>query len=537
MRIFETVAMRLIMVGVLALTLVGQSRAQALELSLISTQQNTPTQSANAASTPNEITPDGRWLLFTSAATNLVPGQVDTNNGTDVFLFDRNDQSTRLISRSLGLATTAANTTSTARAISADGRWIVYVSQATDIVSGLNDSNGNQDVFLFDRVLATTTLISRALGASNATANNFSNAFDTHAISADGAYIVFMSRATDVLPGMTDNNGVEDLFLFERATATTTLISGALGSATATASNQSLSAGMSDDGRWILFSSSAGNLINGVTDTNGTFDSFIYDRSTGITLLVSRALGSPTTSANGQSTGGTITPSGEWVVYTSNANNIVSGVSDTNASTDAFVFNRLSGVNVLISRSSTSANVAANEQSQASRVSSDGRWIVFSSLATDVIAGLVDSNGVGDVYLYDRVNGSSVLISRALGAPTTTANARSLPSRISADGRWSIYRTLATNMLSGLGDSNGTYDVYLFDRDLQTSTLLSRSAATPTSTANGESTPATLSADGSRAVLFSLASDLVAGVTDANAADDVFVAAQQVLLFGNGFED
>jgi Tol biopolymer transport system component len=537
MRIFKTAMMQSILVCALALTLIGQSRGQALDLSLISTQQNTTTQTANAASTPNEITPDGRWLLFTSAATNLVPGQIDTNNGTDVFLFDRNDHSTLLVSRSLGLATTAANTTSTARAISADGRWIVYISQATDIVSGLTDNNGSQDVFLFDRIAATTTLISRALGASNATANNFSNAFDTHAISADGAYIVFMSRATNILPGVTDNNGVEDLFLFERATATTTLISGALGSSTMTASNQSLSAGMSDDGRWILFSSSAGNLINGVTDINGTFDSFIYDRSTSTTTLVSRALGSSTTSANGQSTGGTITPSGEWVVYTSNASNIVNGISDNNAGTDAFVFNRLTGVNVLISRSSVSPNAAANEQSQASRASADGRWIVFSSLATDVIAGLVDSNGVGDVYLYDRVNASSVLLSRALGAPTTTANARSLPSRISADGRWSIYRTLSTNILSGLADSNGTYDVYLFDRDLQTSTLLSRSATTPTATANGESTPATLNADGSRVVLFSLASDLIAGVTDANAADDVFVAAQQAELFANGFED
>jgi hypothetical protein len=515
---------------------VGVAQAQTFSLSLVSRQSGTATQTASTESLANEITPDGRWLLFTSAATDLVPGQTDGNSATDVFLFDRSNQSTILISRAAGASTTTANAAATGRAISADGRWIVYVSQSTNVLAGLTDANANLDVFLFDRVNASTTLISRAAGSATNTANGFSNAFNTYAISADGAYVVFMSSATDVVPGMTDTNNLEDVFLFERATAGTTLISGALGSTTATANNQSLSSGLSDDGRWLLFSSSASNLLNGLTDTNGTFDLFVYDRTTATKTLVTSALGDTATTANGQSSG-SLGGTGEWIIFSTNASNIISGVNDNNATYDAFVYHRPTATSTLISHASTSLTQVANAQTFTSRASSDGRWIVISTLATNLVAGVADGNGANDVYLYDRVNATSTLMSRALGAATTAANAQSLPSRISGDGRWAMYRTLATNIQGGLTDSNNTYDVYVFDRDQQASTLLSRSATLANSTANGESGPGTIDSTGSSIAINSLATDLVSGLTDSNGVNDVFVAAPQFLIFANGFED
>lgn len=535
MRLTESILMPLWFAALCAV--IGTAQAQTFSLDLVSRQGGVATQAANAESLANEVTPDGRWLLFTSAATDLVPGQVDGNSATDVFLYDRSNQSTVLISRAAGASTTTANAAATGRAISADGRWIVYVSQSTNVLAGLTDTNANLDVFLFDRMNGTTTLISRAAGSATNTANGFSNAFNSHATSADGAYIVFMSSATDVVAGMTDTNTLEDVFLFERATANTRLISGALGSTTATANNQSLSSGLSDDGRWVLFSSSASNLLEGLTDTNSTFDLFVYDRLSATKILVTSALGVATTSANGQSTGGTLSASGEWIVFSSNASNLVSGVNDNNASYDAFAYHRPTATMALVSHASTSTNQVANGQTFTSRASSDGRWIVISTLATNTAAGVVDSNGTNDVYLYDRDTSTSVLMSRALGSATASANGQSLPSRISGDGRRAIFRTLATNIQAGLTDSNNAFDVYVFDRDQQTSTLLSRSASVANSTANGESAAATVDGNGASLVFNSRATDLISGLGDSNTLNDVFVATPQFLVFDNGFED
>ena len=485
-----------------------------------------PGDVGNAASTaPAPSSVDGRYVVFSSLSSNLVAGQVDTNNANDVFLFDRVTQTTSLVSGALGSATTTANNESYPGAISADGNWVLYSSRATNVVSGVTDGNSNWDVFLFDRSTGSSALVSRALGSATTTANNQSS---PATISADGNWVLFHSYATNVVAGVTEGNGTNpDVFLFDRSTGNSTLVSRALGSATATANGSSYPTAISADGNWVLYASYATNVIAGVTDGNGTNpDVFLFDRSTGSSTLVSRALGSATATANNQSLPYRMSDDGNWVLYESRATNVVAGVTDGNGNRDVFLFDRSTGTSSLVSRALGSATSTANNESYPGAISADGSWVLYASYATNVVAGVTDGNGTNqDVFLFDRSTGNSTLVSRALGSATATPNNQSSPAAISADGNWVLYKSNATNVVAGVTDSNGTnQDVFLFDRGTGNSTLVSRALGTATATANGASGATSISADGNWVLYSGLATNVVVGVTDGNGTNpDVFL--------------
>ena len=257
---------------------------------------------------------------------------------------------------------------------------------------GQQDNNNRTDVFLFDRVSNSMTLISGALGSSSLTANGDSY---PSAISADGSWVLFQSDASNVISGVTDSNGSWDVFLYERSSGTTTLVSRALGSATSTPNNQSIPTAISADGNWVLFYSGATNLVSGVTDINaGTWDVFLFERSSGTTTLVSRALGSATTTANGNSISTALSADGNQVLFRSTASNVISGLNDSNSSDDVFLFDRTTGTTTLVSRALGSATTTANNSSFPTAISADGNQVLFSSRATNVISGVTDSNSV-----------------------------------------------------------------------------------------------------------------------------------------------
>jgi len=217
-------------VRISALLLLAALPAVAGQLELVS--RVAPRRASDTASGPSfrpSLSADGRYVVFVSSAANLVPGQIDDNRGSDVFLYDRATGAITLVSRTAASAVTAGNDVSPSATLSADGRWVLFASGATDLVAGQQDLGfASSNVFLWDRVTGRTTLVSRSSRSPKIPGNSLSVFQD---LSADGRWIVFGSFATDLVDRQVDaNRQFLDIFLFDRVTGRTTLVSHAAGS-------------------------------------------------------------------------------------------------------------------------------------------------------------------------------------------------------------------------------------------------------------------------------------------------------------------
>ena len=223
-------------------------------------------------------------------------------------------------------------------ALSGDGRYALFDSYASDLTA--TDTNGASDVFLFDRVTGTVTLVSRSTAGPTTTGNGESSArpltaigqfaIFAKALSADGRYVLFESGASD----LTGTDGA--LFLFDRAAGTVTLVSRTIANPTPSAARDGLSLiwKLTTDGRHALFYTNVSDLT--ATDTNGTYDVFLYDRATETVTLVSRALADPGTTGNGRSDSAIMSEDGSVVVFRSYASDLVD--DDFNSFSDVFLF-------------------------------------------------------------------------------------------------------------------------------------------------------------------------------------------------------
>ena len=268
---------------------------------------------------PPSISADGRFVAFAAWARNLAPG--DTNGFGDVFVHDRGTGVTERLS--VDGAGTEANDTIHQPAISADGRFVAFVSAATNLVPG--DTNGQSDVFVHDRQTRTTERVSVA--SAGIEGHGWS---DRPAISANGRFVAFVSAAPDLVPG--DTNGQADVFVHDRQVRTTERVS--VDSAGHESDGWSDRPSISAGGRFVAFCTFATNLVAG--DTNGQWDEFVHDRRTGATERVS--VDNAGTEANASSHGPSISAGGRFVVFASDATNLVPG--DTNGVRDVFVRDR-----------------------------------------------------------------------------------------------------------------------------------------------------------------------------------------------------
>ena len=329
---------------------------------------------------------------------------------------------------------TAANIGSTAGSISGDGRYIVFASEGTNLVSG--DTNGAGDVFLKDTNNGTTVRVSTASGGSQLNGVSAINSASTN-----GRYILFSSLATNAIAG--DTNGVQDVFLKDTYTDVTIRVSTSSSGVQANATSRGIS--ITDDGRYVLFESSATNLVSG--DNNAAQDVFIKDLVTGITTRASTS-GSGS-EGDSYSNAVTISGDGRYVGFTSTASNLVSG--DTNASEDAFIKDLYTGSTIRIS--TTSAGVEGNSGGLLSAISSDFRYAVITSSSGNFVSG--DTNGISDVYVKDIITGSIVLASSSSAG--VIGDGGSYAKAISADGRFVLMDSEATNLsydvATGAGDS------------------------------------------------------------------------------------
>lgn len=329
---------------------------------------------SNAGSFAPSISADGRFVAFHSYASDLVSH--DGNDEVDVFVRDLVGGTT--VRASVDTRGRDANGGSLYPSISADGRFVAFHSDASDLTLG--DENGLRDVFVRDLVEGKTGRVSVDTGGADA------NGRSLHpSISADGRFVAFDSSATDLVAG--DGNGLVDVFVRDSASGSTVSVSE---DQTGGDSNGgSSSAWITPDGGFVAFVSSASDLVSG--DTNGISDIFVRDALAGSTVRASvDAAGSD---PNGVSGYPALSADGRLVSFHSHASDLVAG--DTNGLLDVFVRDLVAGVTV---RSSVDLGGGdPNGESGYPTISADGRSVAFSSYATDLIA--EDGNLKADVFL------------------------------------------------------------------------------------------------------------------------------------------
>jgi WD40-like Beta Propeller Repeat len=458
---------------------------------LVSHAAGTPSVSADGTSDSPAISNDGRWSTYASTATNLISNTTDLDGGYDIFLYDRVNDTTSLVSHSIIGTNFTASDVSETPGISGDGRFVVYASRANDLVTGQGDSNSDLDVFVYDRMNATTTLVSHDSAAATVTGTGYSFA---PAISADGKFIGFYSAALDLVPNQsTPTSTVQHCFLYDRAANSNTLVDHQNGVAATTGDGDAGSTVNIDppifsaDGNYIAFVSTSTNLVAGQNDTNSTLDIFLYDRAAGTNTLVSHAPSNAGTTADDISFNPSVSADGRFVSYRSNATNLVAAQNDTNTFQDVFLFDRTNGQNALVSHALGSVAAASNGSSgEAPRygyqaVSPDGRFVAFWSSSTDLIQGDVDANGInGDVFLYDVATAENVLLTHSLDLASKTGNDGSGDSQHfgapswSADSHYLVFASRASNLIAN--DFNKREDVFLFSAStaLQSVSAVSR---------------------------------------------------------------
>jgi hypothetical protein len=265
------------------------------------------------------ISPNGRFVAFYSAATNLVPG--GTNGAFHVFVRDRQAGTTTLVS--VNSAGQQADLGGLDPVLSADGRFVAFFSPATNL--GPGDANGFAfDVFVRDRQAGTTERVSVSSAGSQGNGPS-----SRPAISANGRYVTFDSAATDLVAG--DINNTNDVFVRDRQKGTTERVS--VSSGGVQGNGDSILPALSPDGRFVAFQSTATTLVVG--DTNGSSDSFVHDRQKGTTKRVSVNSVGEQGNGNSFSFNTAVSSQGRFATFESDATNLVPG--DTNGGRDVFV--------------------------------------------------------------------------------------------------------------------------------------------------------------------------------------------------------
>lgn len=286
---------------------------------------------ANGESYGESISDDGRYIVFESLASNLVIG--DTNDTWDVFVHDRQtNETTRISVASNG---EQANNLSGSSVISADGRYVAFTSSASNLVTGDNnntcgDGQGNilncEDIYLHDRITHQTTLVS--VSSKGIQGNSFS---DNPTFSANGRYLAFYSAASNLVDNDTNMNCLDnenrpiscvDVFVRDLLTGEITLES--LSSDDTQGNLSSAKPSISDDGRYIAFVSESDNLVP--NDNNNSWDIFVRDRLTSQTILVS--VSATGEQGNKSSNYPSISADGRFVTFHTKSTNLFPGAND-----------------------------------------------------------------------------------------------------------------------------------------------------------------------------------------------------------------
>jgi len=409
-------------------------------------------------------------------------------------------------------------------AISDDGRYVVFESDATTLVAG--DTNGVLDVFVFDRISGDTVRVS--VSSSGAQGNADSG---RPVISGDGRFVAFYSDSSNFAGGDSavfdavncpTCTGWRDVFVrdrdpdengvFDEGNGTTTRVSISTGGDPG--NGDSTRPTISNDGRYVGFNSDATNLV--ASDTNAERDVFVHDTMTGVTIRASESESEE--GGNGKSDRPALSGDGRYVAFFSDATNLLAG--DTNNFRDVYV---KSLIDQSVARmGQPPAGGEPNGDNTRPAMSDDGRFVVFRSTATNLNSG--DTNLSEDIYLQDRdPDGNGIFDQGVAGIEfislgfTVAGDGNSSSPAISGDGRFVVFHSTATNIVAG--DTNLQNDVFVHDRQTGKTTRVSVCGAG--TEGDNDSERASISNGGAFVAFVSQASNLVDG--DTNGVDDIFV--------------
>ena len=387
---------------------------------------------ATDGSSVSSITADGRYVAFDCQADNLVPG--DTNGAVDIFV---KDTLTGAIQRvSVDSTGVQGNNQSLFPSISADARYVAFQSDATNLVQG--DTNGLTDIFVHDSLTGQTTLVSATQNGGPSNGDSFQPA-----ISADGRYVAFVSHATNLVPS--DISTALNCFVRDMQTGITVLADVSSSGVQSNGTCYGGQIGLSADGRFVTFASSGNNLVSG--DTNASPDVFVHDMQSGATTLASVGI------ADGYSaTNPTVSADGRYVAFATDA---PLDPGDHNGTSDVYVRDLVANTTVWVSLDSF--GVPANGPSMRPVISGDGRHVAFETAATNLFPG--DTNAVSDVVVRDLNAGTTSAAS--VNSAGLEGNDISRWPSISYDGRWVSFSSPATNLVSN--DTNGFIDIFRID--------------------------------------------------------------------------
>lgn len=420
------------------------------------------------------VSANGQWVVFQSFATDLVGNEAD-DAYVDVFAFNLIDGTLMQVSRSISGA--AANGNSTGATVSADGSYVAFVSEASNLTEG--DTNGVADVFVHDLMSGETRRLTDNLIAAQP-----NGASRDAAISGDGQSVAFVSDADNLVVG--DSNGFADVFVADLNEQWIDRVN-VLDDGTQ-ANRPSMSPAISHDGQTVAFVTSATNLVPVIGDQ---FLALVVDRHQGQLMRIGighEVVVSPSLSADGQrvavSTSSSLTTTG-W--------STIAEVHDLQQGMIHRVGRRVYGL------------APPNQDDLRPTLSADGSTVVFEGPAGDSIQ--LGSASIRSLYAVDIESNVRQPVSISshgnLGNRASTLTSQAL----SGDGRLAVFESRASNLVSG--DVNGQSDVFIRDRYSDEVSMLS---ANPNGqSGNAASRNAVIASDGSVVAFESDASDLLPG--------------------------
>ena len=384
------------------------------------------TAGSGVSSAPS-ISGDGSLVAFASSSANFVTGV----NGTQIYLHNRQTNQIEVVSRDSDASViNEGGFASSDPSMSSDGRFVAFVSLSGNLVTGVN----GQQIYVRDRQTGQTTVVSKS------SAGIFGNGTSSvPAISADGRYVAFVSTSTNLVGGV---NGTQ-VYLHDRELGLTTLISKANSGTPVYGDGASSSPTISSDGRFVAFASLSTNLGAAA----GNQQIYIHDRLTGVngtTSLISKD--GSATAGIGNSSKPSVSSDGRFVAFVSGATNIVTGFSGQ----QIYVHDRNTGVNgtnSLISRDNSGMPSAGDQNSSGPSISSDGRYVAFTSSATNLIATVSGQQ----IYLHDRNGPTTSLASRDNAGSLAEGNGPSDSASINGNGGFVAFASQAANLVAGGG--------------------------------------------------------------------------------------
>ncbi|MBP2227849.1 Tol biopolymer transport system component/Ca2+-binding RTX toxin-like protein [Azospirillum agricola] len=417
----------------------AQLAADPQQMRLISANAD-GTASAQGGSAP-VLSGNGRYAAFSGTGS-------DGNGGVVSGVFVRDLQTGTVTLASAAADGTAGNLSGSATALSQDGRYVVFTSSASNLVAG--DTNGQSDVFVKDM---QTGAIVRASTASDGTQGNDRSTLGS--VSADGRFVAFASDASNLVAG--DTNGAQDIFVKDLQTGTLTRASvradggGGLLTGSGAVRPNSFTPDISADGRYVLFSGYASDLVEGGNGGGGANRSvFLKDMQTGAVTRVNTA-----------ADGTRLDVMNDIALSANGRYAAIVGYSDANGAQSA-------STNILVKDLQTGAVAMANTGVDGTRgnsgcyeveLSDDGRYVVFTSTASNLVGG--DVAGTNDTFIKDMVTGE-ITRARAAGLLPDSGDGIATGLSVSGDGRYIAGESRNDALV--LGDGNGRQDALLFDR-------------------------------------------------------------------------